>query len=212
MVEWKPRTKLGKLVVEGKITSMDQIFEEGMKIMEPEIVDYLLPGLEHELILIGGSPGKGGGIRRTPARRTARMHKSGRRYKITCMVVVGNKDGYLGVGVGSAPEFQDAIDKSLRDAKLNIIPIKRGCGSWECNCGGNHSIPYRVEGKEGSCRVILKPAPKGIGLCVSDEVKKMMNLAGIKDIWIKSFGQTQTRINIIMAVFDAFKNLNKMKV
>ncbi len=212
MENWEPKTTLGKDVVEGKITSIDQIFEEGKKIMEPEVVDFLLPGLEHELILIGGSPGKGGGIRRTPSRRTARMHKSGRRVKTTCMAVIGNKDGYIGIGLGSAPEFRDAIEKTLRNAKLNIIPVKRGCGSWECGCGEEHSIPYTVEGKQGSCKVILKPAPKGIGLCVSDEVKKIMILAGIKDIWIKSFGQTQTRINMMKAVFNAFKNLNKMKV
>lgn len=211
MEEWKPKTKLGKEVEKGKITSMDEIFKQGKKIMEHEIVDYLLPTLENEIILVGGTPGKGGGIRRTPGKRTARMHKSGRRFKITSMSVVGNRDGYVGLGVGESRDFRTAIEKSVEDGKLNIIPVKRGCGSWECGCDGNHSIPYKVEGKAGSCRVVLKPAPKGLGLCVSDSVKKMMNLAGIKDIWIKSFGQTSTRMNQLKAVFKAIKNLNKMK-
>ncbi|HDD71657.1 MAG TPA: 30S ribosomal protein S5 [Candidatus Aenigmarchaeota archaeon] len=209
--EWTPKTKLGKEVVEGKITSIEQIFEEGKKILEPEIVDFLLPGLEHEIILIGGTPGKGGGKRRTPAKRTARMHKSGRRFTTSCLVVVGNKDGYVGVGMGKAPEFRNALEKAIKKAKMNIIPVRRGCGSWECNCGGNHSIPFQVEGKEGSVRVILKPAPKGLGLCASDSVKKVMMLAGIKDIWIKSFGSTQTRTNYIKAVFNALKKLNTIK-
>ncbi len=209
--EWIPKTSLGKEVMEGKVTSVEQIFEEGRKIMEPEIVDFLLPGIEHELILIGGSPGKGGGKRRTPAKRTARMHKSGRRFNITCLVVAGNKDGYVGIGIDRAPEFQNAIQKALKKAKINIIPVRRGCGSWECNCGGKHSIPFEVKGKEGSCYVVLKPAPKGLGLCVSDSVKKLMTLAGVKDLWIKSSGKTQTRTNYIKSVFSALKKLNTIK-
>lgn len=209
--EWVPKTKLGKDVIEGKVSSLDQIFEEGRKIMEPEIVDFIIPGIEHEIILIGGSPGKGGGKRRTPAKRTARMHKSGRRFNTTCLVVAGNKDGYVGIGIGKAPDFQNAIGKALKKAKMSIVPIRRGCGNWECNCGGNHSIPFEVRGKEGSATAVLKPAPKGLGLCVSDSTKKLMTLAGIKDLWIKSYGRTSTRTNYIKAVFKALKKLNTMK-
>jgi len=209
---WNPKTELGKEVLKGTITSIDEIFEQGRKIKESKIVDKLLPNLESEIILIGGSPGKGGGIRRTPTARTARMHRSGRRYKASAVVVVGNKDGYLGIGKGVSVDNKVAIDKATEAAKLNIIPIKRGCGSWECGCGQKHSIPYKVEGKCGSVRVVLIPAPKGIGLCVSDEVKKIMRLAGIQDIWSKTFGNTGTRKNLSFAVFNAFKNLNKMKV
>jgi len=209
--EWKPKTQLGKDVLQGKISSIETIFKEGKKIMEPEIVDFLIPNIGSEVILIGGTPGKGGGIRRTAGRRTSRMHKSGRRYKITSMSVVGNSDGYVGLGTGQSSDFRDAIEKSVKKAKLNLIPIKRGCGSWECGCGENHSIPYEIEGKVGSCKVVLKPAPKGLGLCASDSVKKILSLAGIKDIWVKSFGQTGTRINHMKAVFNALKNLNKIK-
>ena len=210
--EWVPRTKLGKSVMEGKISTMDEIFEQGKKIMEPEIVDFLLPDIENELILIGGSPGKGGGKRRTPSKRTARMHKSGRRFNTTCLVVAGNKDGYVGLGVGKAPDFRGAMKKATKKAKLNIIPIKRGCGSWECGCGKGHSIPFEVSGKQGSTIATLKPAPKGLGLCTSNSVKKMMVLAGIKDVWIKSFGKTKTRMNFMKAVFNALKKLNTIKI
>ncbi len=210
---WKPKTILGKKVLSGEINSIDKIFEEGWKIAEPEIVDILIPNLESDIILIGGTTGKGGGIRRIPFRRTARMHKSGRRYKISTMTVVGNKDGYVGVGLASGPygKHREVLAKSLNRAKLNIIPIRRGCGSWECRCGGKHSIPFAVVGKSGSVRVKIMPAPKGVGLVAPDEVKKVFRLAGIKDVWIKSRGSTQTRINMIRAVFNALKKLNTYK-
>lgn len=210
---WKPRTELGKKVVSGELTDITKIFVDGLKIAEPPIVDILIPNLEKEIIFIGGTTGKGGGIKRTPFKRTARMHKSGRRYRISVMSVVGNKNGYVGVGLANGPpgKHQEVIEKSTSKAKLNIIPIRRGCGSWECSCGTNHSIPFAVEGKAGSVRMKLIPAPKGIGLCVSDEVKKIMRLAGISDIWSNTRGNTQMRINLIMAVFNALKKLNRYK-
>lgn len=207
---WTPRTELGKAVLEGKVT-LDEIFAGGKKIKEPEIVDKLFPNLQSDIIFIGGSPGKGGGIRRTSTRRTARMHRSGRRYKVSALVVIGNGDGYFGVGKSESLEHRIAVEKATQEAKLNIIPVKRGCGSWECACGGNHSIPVEVQGKTGSVRVTLKPAPKGIGLAVYGEGKKIMRLAGIKDIWSKTYGDTRTRTNYVLAVFDAFKTINKMK-
>ena len=72
---WKPKTELGIDVFEGRITSMDDIFKSGRKIKEPEIIDKLLPELHSDIIFIGGSPGKGGGSRSTPTKRTARMHQ-----------------------------------------------------------------------------------------------------------------------------------------
>jgi small subunit ribosomal protein S5 len=208
--EWTPKTELGKKVLSGEIKSIDEIFERGLKIKEPQIVEYLLPALRYEIIHIGGSPGKGGGIRRTPTRRTARMHRSGRRYKISAMVAVGC-EGYIGIGKSESIEHSLAIEKATQASKLNVIPVKRSCGSWECACGSAHSIPNIVEGRSGSSRLVLIPAPKGIGLCVGEEGKKIFRLAGIKDVWSKSFGGTRTRVNYILAIFDAFKNLNKMR-
>ena len=205
-----PRTKLGRQVAEGAI-SINDIFESGKKIKESEIVTRLIPNLQTDIILVGGSPGKGGGSRRTPTRRTARMHRSGRRYRASAMVLVGDGEGHLGIGKASSKENKLAMDKALEQAKLNVIPIKRGCGSWECSCGGNHSIPVETQGKSGSVRVILIPAPKGIGLCANDEAKKILRLAGIKDVWTKCFGQSRSRINYTLALFDALKRMNQMK-
>ncbi len=204
---WVPKTPLGEKVFKGEIKDINEIFEAGYIIKEPEIVDMLVPNLKSELIFIGGRTGKGGGAQRIPIRITAKMHKSGRRFKMTAFVVVGNEDGLVGVGKGSALEARSAVEKAIRKAKMNLIKVKRGCGSWECGCGGNHSIPFKVEGKSGSVRVILIPGPKGLGLVASDEAKKILRLAGIKDVWVKSFGNTSMRMNLIKAIFNAFKNL-----
>jgi small subunit ribosomal protein S5 len=211
---WKPKTELGKKVLAGEITDIDKVFASGIKIAEAPIVDILLPNLEKDVIFVGGSTGKGGGIRRTPFKRTSRMHKSGRRYRMSVMAVVGNRNGYVGIGLASSPpgKHRESIEKATNKAKLNIIPIARGCGSWECLCATHHSIPFTVEGKSGSAIVKLIPAPKGIGLAVSDEIKKILSLAGINDIWCKSRGNTKMRINFAQAVFNALKKLNVYKL
>jgi len=97
---WIPKTQLGRDVLAGKIKSIDEVLESGKRILEPEIVDYLLPGLKEELILIGGRTGKGGGAQRIPIRITARVTKSGRRFRMSAFMVVGNEDGYVGIGKG----------------------------------------------------------------------------------------------------------------
>jgi small subunit ribosomal protein S5 len=204
---WQPRTQLGKDVLEGKVRDINEVLKSGIKIKEPEIVDMLIPDLKNEIILVGGRTGKGGGIQRIPIRITATMHKSGRRFRASAFVVVGNEDGIVGIGMGKAPEPRDAINKAIKKAKLNLIRVKRGCGSWECKCNNPHSIPYKVKGKSGSVRVVLMPAPKGLGLVADDESKKILRLAGIKDIWMKTYGNTSMRINLITAIFNALKKL-----
>jgi small subunit ribosomal protein S5 len=211
LAAWKPKTGLGRLVFEKKITSLDEILEKGLKIKEPEIVDFLEPGMKSEIVLIGGRPGKGGGIQRTPVRVTAKMHRSGRRYTSSTFAIVGNGKGIVGIGKGRAKEGRLAAEKAIEKAKLNLIKVKRGCGSWECGCGGEHSIPFKVYGKSGSVRVRLMPAPRGIGLVMNDEAKKIMRLAGIEDVWVKSYGNTGMRINLIQAIFDGLKKLHSYK-
>lgn len=209
--QFSPRTELGKQVINGKITDIAEIFRMGVKIREPWIVEKLLPNLKSDVLFFGGSPGKGGGITRTSTRRTARMHRSGRRYKISALVVVGSP-GFIGLGKATANSHAIAIAKAMDVAKLNIIPIKRGCGSWECRCGKTHSIPVKIVGKNGSVVLTLIPAPAGIGLCIADEGKKVVRLAGIHDIWSKTEGQSRTRFNYAVALYNAFKELNKTKI
>ena len=211
MDEWVPKTKLGKMVKEGKITSIDEILDKGLKIREPEIVDYLLPDLKVEYILIGQARGKAGGGQRRVLKVTRKKTAEGDKPKFSVLAVVG-REGYVGIGLGDGRESVPAREKAIRNAKLNIIRIKRGCGSWECACGTPHSIPFKVEGRSGSVRVVLKPAPKGLGLCISNEGKKILRLAGIKDVWAKSKGQTRSRINYAYAIFNALKKLSSTKL
>lgn len=204
---WVPKTKLGREVFEGKITDIDEILKSGQKIIEPEIVDKLVPDIKNELILIGGRAGKGGGIQRIPVKITATMKRSGRRFTASAFVAVGNEDGLVGIGKGSAVEARNAIEKAVRKAKMNLTRVKRGCGHWECGCGTPHSIQFKTYGKSGSVKVYIMPAPKGVGLVADDETKKILKIAGIKDAYVKTFGNTSTRANLIGAVYDALKRL-----
>ncbi len=197
MEEWRPKTRLGKLVLEGKITSMSQALKSGLPLREVEIVDMLLPELEDEVIDVN---------------MVQRMTDSGRRTKFRVVVVVGNKNGYVGIGQAKDKEVGMAIRKAVEKAKLNIIEINRGCGSWECGCGLPHSLPFKVVGKCGSVRVTLKPAPRGVGLAVGDVAKVVLRLAGIQDAWGISKGETRTTINYAKAVYDALKNTTIYKI
>ncbi|NPA86197.1 MAG: 30S ribosomal protein S5 [bacterium] len=194
---WEPKTKLGKQVKEGVITSLDEIFAKKRVIKEPEIVFYLLPNLEYEVL---------------DRRIVVKMSGTGRKRKIAVLVVIGNREGYVGLGYAKSKETAAALRKAINDAALNIIKVVRGCGSWQCRCGRPHSIPFRTVGKSGSVEVHLLPAPRGTGLVVGDVAKRILELAGIKDVWSKSFGQTKTTINFAKAVYFALKNLYKYRV
>jgi len=209
--EWKPKTELGKLVREKKIKNIDEIIGE-KKILESEIVDTLL-SLESDLLAIGQSKGKFGGGKRRAWKQTQRKTKEGNVPKFTSMVVVGDKTGHVGVGVGKGKETLPARAKGVRNAKLNIMKITRGCGSFDCTCSESHSIPFIVEGKCGSSKVLLFPAPQGTGLVIGDQCKKILKLAGIEDVYSKTYGQTQTTMNLAKACVEALKKTNiKVKV
>ncbi len=207
---WKPKTKLGKKVANGEITDIVEALDYERPIMEPEIVDQLVD-LDEEVILIGGTPGKGGGKRRTVSKRTARMHKSGARYSSNAMTVLGDRNRVIGLGTGESEDTRASIDDANREAKLNLIKVPKGNGSWEDTGEDNSSIPYAVTGKSGSVTVELKPAPRGTGLACSDEVKKIMELAGIENIWVKTRGTTRTRENLTRATFNALEKLTEME-
>ncbi len=209
--DWVPKTELGMGVINGKYPDINAILDQGHIILEPEIVDYLIPDLKVEVIYIGGTPGKGGGIKRTATKMTTRMHKSGRRYTISAMAVVGDEKNIIGIGASASGEHRIAIQNAEKQAKLNVFKIKKGCGSWECGCNVGHSIPFAVKAKFGSVVVELKPAPKGVGIVSHDAGKKVIQLAGIKDVWVKTRGQTGTRSNLACAIISALKKLSTTK-
>jgi len=209
---WKPKTLLGKKVKSGEITSISEILERGNKILESEIVDTLLPDLESDLMKIGQSKGKFGGGKRSIWKQTQKKTKQGNRPKFSAVSILGNRNGYVGIGRGKSKETVPAREKATRQAKLAIIEIRRGCGTWACGCGEPHSIPFKVEGKCGSVKVKLIPAAKGTGLVAEPECKKLLEFAGIKDVYSKTFGQTKTKTNLLTACFRALKQLRKIKV
>jgi small subunit ribosomal protein S5 len=204
---WEPKTQLGREVKDGKIKNIDEILKSGRKILEAEISENLLE-LKSDLISIGQSKGKFGGGKRRAWRQTQRKTEEGNVPTFSAMAIVGDGNGHVGYGYGNSMETLPARDKSLRKAKLNIIKVTRGCSSFDCDCDGLHTVPFKVTGKSGSVRITLIPAPQGTGLVVASELKKVLKLAGIKDVYSKSFGKVRTTFNTIKACFDALEKTN----
>lgn len=209
--EWKPRTELGRKVKNKEITDIDVILDAGQKILEPEIADALLD-LEGEFLLIGQAKGKFGGGQRRIFRNTQKKTMEGNKPKFAAMAVVGDRDGHVGIGFGKSKETVPAREKAMRMARMNVMKIRRGSGSWEDKAETPHSIPFQAEGKCGSVKITLKPAPKGKGLCVEKECAKVLALAGVKNVWSKSFGQTKDKINMLRALEDALRKLSRVRV
>jgi len=192
---WEPKTKIGKMVKAGEITSLEQILDMGKPLLEPEIIDVLMPDLQAETLEV---------------RSTQRVTDSGKRTKFRVTVVIGDGKGHVGVGVGKSEELKPAMNYAIRDAKKKMISVKPGCGSWECRCNMPHSIPKFTEGKEGSTIVQLKPAPRGLGLASNDTVKKVLSMAGVKDVWSRKLGGSNT-YNMALATIKALDALNMLK-
>lgn len=204
---WVPRTRLGKLVKNGKVKELDEALK--YKILEPEIVESLT-NLKSEILNIGQAKGKFGGGKRRAWRQTQKKTAEGNIPTFSCMSVIGNQEGYVGLGYGKAQETLPARAKALRKAKLNIAKIKRGCGSFDCICGEPHTVPFVVEGKSGSCKIKLIPAPQGTGLVIGDELKKILEVAGIKDVYSVTTGKIRTTFNLAKACIDALHKTMKM--
>ncbi len=193
---WTPKTALGRMVKNKEITTLEQIKDLGKPILEPEIIDALLPELEAETLSI------------SPTQRTT---DSGRKISFRVITVLGDRKGHVGIGVGKSEEVKPAIDASLLDARKRMVSAVMGCGSWECKCSQQHSLPQRVEGKYGSTSITIKPAPKGLGLAANDVVKKVLGMAGVKDVWSTTTGGTSNIYNMAMATIAALDSLNTKK-
>src|SRR5437764_4167464 len=188
-VGWVPKTKLGRQVQKGEIVSMEEDVTEGLSIKGPEIVDTLLPNIQQEVLGIGF---------------VQKQTDAGERSRFRAIVAVGNGDGYIGLGEGKARQVRTAIDKGTVQAKLNVIPIRRGCGSWECRCGTMHTVPFNVTGKTGSVRVEVLPGPRGLGLVAGEIPKQVLRLAGVRDGLTRPFCSTSDLTLSALPVFDAF--------
>ncbi len=195
-VQWVPKTRLGKMVAAGEVKTIEEAFETGLPIKEAEIVDALIPDLVDEVLDIS---------------MVQRMTDSGRRVKFRCTVVVGNGNGYVGLAEGKDVQVGSAIRKAIEMAKLNIVKIKRGCGSWECGCGLEHTVPCQVEGKAGSVTLVLMPAPRGLGIAAGGPAKKVLEMAGLKDVWSRTEGNTRSTINFSLAAYNALLKTTTMR-
>ena len=195
--KWQPKTRLGRMVIDGNILSYEQAIDTGLPIREVEIIDALLPGLEDHVINVN---------------MIQRMTDSGRRVRFNVMACVGNGDGYVGLAICKGKDVASTIRKAIDIAKPDIIQVMRGNGSWESGPGGGTSIPFKVTGRCGSTRVTLIPAPAGKGLVIGETGRAVLRLAGITDIYSKTRGQTRTTINFARATFNALKQLNAARV
>ena len=195
--KWEPRTRLGAAVMAGKIITYEAALASGLPIREVEIVDALIPDLEDEVIDVN---------------MVQRMTDSGRRVRFNVMACVGNRDGYVGLGMAKAKEVATAIRKAITAAKLNLIAVQRGNGSWESSPGPSNTVPFKVNGRAASTRVTLMPAAKGKGLVIGQTGKSVLQLAGIEDVLSRTKGQTRTTINYAAATFNALKNINTTRV
>ena len=195
--QWVPKTRLGKKVLNGEVLTYQQALATGLPIREVEIIDSLIPNLEEDVLAVN---------------MIQRMTDSGRRVRFNVLCVVGNHDGYVGLAICKGKEVASTIQKAITKAKLDLIPVMRGNGSWESGQGPGKSVPIKVTGRSGSTRVTLMPAPAGKGLVIGDTGRRVLNKAGITDVWSSTAGQTRTTINFALATFNALKQLNRTRI
>jgi small subunit ribosomal protein S5 len=194
---WVPKTELGRRVYSDEISTMAQALDTGLPLREAQIVDKLLPGLHDEVLDVN---------------MVQRMTDSGRRFKFAVTVVVGNGDGFVGLGRAKGREVGPTIRRAIDRAKLEIVQVYRGCGSWECGCGRSHTLPFTIRARVGSVVVTLRPAPRGVGLAVGDVAKPILRFAGITDAWGFTDGHTKTTVNYAQAAYGALAALSQLKV
>jgi len=187
--DWTPVTKLGRLVNQGFVETIEEIYRFSLPIKEFQIIDKLLKDkLKEEVMKV---------------QPVQKMTTAGQRTRFKAVVLVGDSEGHLGLGVKVSKEVQGAVKGAIIDAKLNMIPVRRGY--WGNKIGNPHTVPVKVTGKCGSVRVRLVPGPRGSGIVAAPAPKKVLQMAGIKDVKTSARGCTKTRENFLKATYYALR-------
>ena len=187
--KWTPCTKLGRLVQQGKIKSLEHIYLFSIPIKEYQIVEHFIgPALTDEVMKI------------MPVQKQT---SAGQRMRFKAFVVVGDSNGHIGLGVKACKEVAHSIQGSMILAKLNMVPVRRGY--WGGKIGEPHTIPTKLTGKCGSVSVRLIPAPKGAGIVAAITAKKVLAMGGVKDVYTSTTGSTKTLGNFVKATYFALK-------
>ena len=133
-------------------------------------------------------------------RRVAKVIKGGRRFAFSALVVVGDRNGKVGVALGKGREVSGAIAKALRRARKNMftVPLYKT------------TIPFTVEGKHGASTVLIRSASKGTGIIAGGAVRAVMEAVGVRDILAKSLGSPNHQ-NVVKATLEALKKLRYAK-
>lgn len=187
---WIPQTELGRRVAAGEVTTMSEILENGIRIQEAGIIKKLIPDLETEVVSVG---------------MIQKMTANGQSTRFKAIVAAGNSNGWLGIGQGKSRQIRVAIEKATNHSYLNVNPIKLGCGSWECKCDQKHSIPFKVRGRGGSVTIEIFPAPRGLGLVAGGKIRRLLELAGLKDAWTSAKGSTTTMTSTSTALLECLR-------
>lgn len=187
-------TKLGRMVLAGKVNSFEQIFQMSMPIKEPEIVKRIADTREQETETKFAEEVM-------KVKPVQKQTKAGQRTRFKAWVLIGDRKGHLGLGQKSHKEVQIAIKGAIQVAKLNIIPVRMGY--WGNKIGNPHTVPFKVTGKNGSVSIRLIPAPRGSGIVGAPTSKKVLQMAGVQDCYTSSIGCTKTKGNFLFATFNA---------
>jgi len=128
--------------------------------------------------------------------RCATVVKGGRRFSFAALLVLGDRNGRVGVGYGKAPEVPSAVDKARKIAQKHMIRVKLQGGT----------LPHRIWGRFGASKVIMLPASEGTGVIAGGSVRPVLELAGVKDVLTKSYGSNSPK-NLVRAAFAALDGL-----
>ena len=133
-------------------------------------------------------------------RRVTKVVKGGRNFRFAALVVVGDRNGHVGIGTGKAMEVPEAIRKAVEDAKKNLITVPI-VGT---------SVPHRIQGRYGAGNVLIMPAKEGTGVIAGGPVRDVLELAGLKDVRSKSLGTNNAR-NVVKATMQGLASLRKIE-